>query len=684
MWMLRHEGCDGAKLCVHKPVRLFERAVQRKSVRLVRSGNIIPRILQRSCYVGARSRLSARQNGLVQVSRFNVVNGSVGLTRARLMTEVVAHRCYIMDVHTEFAKTDQFLSDSVPRLLLSVIGDHIPLDHNELGLYRAQTSSMFTFWESPVPLDCRSYLCHLLPYESCFPEIMEMINSIGGLEELASNLWFDRSLLVMMSYSRPWLGHLVSLLTRGKEKLGPAFSFDTVLREMRERHGILKLDALIGYLTTYGHPDTIRRLVLEGFDAATMIMPAAARADDQILDCLLDKDTKWSSTEYVGQAVHLRHIADRICKDSAFKAKLIDIFAFKFSDNIYDEVALTNSECSPLAELLADSTMRNVSQTKTGEIPLYVSLLIDGCISRYESRNFSFPGDLRSFVCNVSQDLIYSRLPETHRQSCQKGRVLQRLLSTECFRSGIDYIPKERPSDRSKLSRDTLGFTPLMVALDIGMVSTVKILLDAGAQITGRSSSGISAFQLAERNAQGDHPRVVYQYRRAKYGKFAVSEDIDEAMLKLLRETLRNRGEEVPRKTLRSRGEEVPVPKIPDIGIEQPLQSFHRAYRKSINYHSLLRILKLHAGKFQEWIKILLSWLLKPAADITWESLSERFEYFAIVWVVAFGLSMIKLLQPTAQWIATVGLRQFSRPVFLVPIMAWVIMTIWRYYVTEL
>lgn len=211
-----------------------------------------------------------------------------------------------------------------------------------------------------------------------------------------------------------------------------------------------------------------------------------------------------------------------------------------------------------------------------------------------------------------------------------------------------------------------------MVALGSGMVLIVKLLLDEGAQITSQTPYGISAFQLAERNAQDDHPRLVYEYGWGAYGKSAsVSEDTDEVMLELLRETLR------------SRGEEVPVPRIPDVGTEQPLRPLHRAYRESIDHHSLIQILRLHAGKVQEWIKILLSWLLKPTANITQESLSKRFEYITVVWFVGL-LSVTKLLQPSAKRFVTVGLRQFSRPVFLAPIMAWVIMMIWRHYVTEL
>lgn len=216
---------------------------------------------------------------------------------------------------------------------------------------------------------------------------------------------------------------------------------------MQERHGSLELHTLIGYLTAYGHSDTVRRLVLEGFDAAMMINMAVGRADDQILDCLLDKDTKWSSTKDLISALHVNHISDRICKDSAFRAKLIDILAFSFSDDGDDEVALMGSEYSPLGELLIEGEMRNASQDKTDEIPLYVSLLIDGCISRYESRNFRFPKDLRSFVYVVSRDVAFPVHPWSGQELRRNGRILQRLLSTECFRSGIEYVPKERVVD---------------------------------------------------------------------------------------------------------------------------------------------------------------------------------------------------------------------------------------------
>lgn len=78
-----------------------------------------------------------------------------------------------------------------------------------------------------------------------------------------------------------------------------------------------------------------------------------------------------------------------------------------------------------------------------------------------------------------------------------------------------------------------------------------------------------------------------------------------------------------------------------------------------------------------------LGWLFRPATRMTLLDLREHLIHVAVVWTFGF-LSVARLLHlemgdSTAD-ILTGMLKLLSRPIVLIPVAAYVIRAIWRYY----
>lgn len=82
-----------------------------------------------------------------------------------------------------------------------------------------------------------------------------------------------------------------------------------------------------------------------------------------------------------------------------------------------------------------------------------------------------------------------------------------------------------------------------------------------------------------------------------------------------------------------------------------------------------------------------LGWLFRPAVGITMTDLHERLAYTAVIWT--FGLlSVAKLLHlemgGSTTDMLTGMLKLLSRPVVMIPVAAYVIRAIWRYYLAAM
>lgn len=93
---------------------------------------------------------------------------------------------------------------------------------------------------------------------------------------------------------------------------------------------------------------------------------------------------------------------------------------------------------------------------------------------------------------------------------------------------------------------DSTGFTALLYALDRGPgpVDFVKLLVGAGADVKGRTPSGLTPLQQAEKNVRQPHPRMPRLTRtinKASLTVHAVSMEDDLAALQLIRSAIAER-----------------------------------------------------------------------------------------------------------------------------------------------
>jgi hypothetical protein len=146
-------------------------------------------------------------------------------------------------------------------------------------------------------------------------------------------------------------------------------------------------------------------------------------------------------------------------------------------------------------------------------------------------------------------------------------QILEEVISVPSFRLEAQ-VKQENLSEfyayRACAITDPLlyGYTPLMMALHCGMKPAVEILVKAGASIQAKTQSGISPLELSKNNAESRHPRIWARWdgpperRPGTCGTcancrawedalhaLAVPASIDEEMLEILLEALKDRGE---------------------------------------------------------------------------------------------------------------------------------------------
>ncbi|KAI1844843.1 hypothetical protein JX266_009071 [Neoarthrinium moseri] len=463
------------------------------------------------------------------------------------------------------------------------------------------------------------------------------------------NDWYlDRWLLVGMGYANP---ELLSLVLGKRRDIASKFTLEHVVREMQNMNDDAQLSELMQFFVLSGNLSLVRYLIQSGFDVSLMLVPSARRGDDQIFDLVLAQyDGRALPKWLVAVSFWDNYIQHRMVRDVTFRAKILDKVAFSFEEDTQNGLGRAGHIESPLATIIQQSYMYEILFAgKQHELPASFWIAIEGCISRYENIDCRFPRDLRLLIHDIATSKCdyYFDHPDCDRGtlSIHAHKLIRRLLSSESFRHGMNYIPQDAPDDEPEAIK---GYSPLMIALWAGMKPVVKILIRAGADITKRSPCGISALQLAECNVRSDHPRVYHEFETRLYGhrEYSVSSRVDRSMLQMLRDALRNRGDEVPSMA------------IPDEKHERPQAVHHRRYGK---------------------IQALLDWIMSPAITIDKEALRERLLYFAVVWTFGF-LSIAKLLQPNVEGTAAGALKLLSRPVFAIPILAWVVMSMWQRY----
>ncbi|KAI1862805.1 uncharacterized protein JN550_009952 [Neoarthrinium moseri] len=529
-----------------------------------------------------------------------------------LMNQAIDYRCHVLDIHPDYAHSDYFLQHSVPKELQDNLGEPVT------GWYDQTFELGFRYRiDKYVP---SSHLSHLLPYKHCAQDIVEVIYDLGGLDTLMKDWYLDHWLLVGMGYMNP---ELLSLVLGKRRDIASKFTLERVVREMQDMNDTWQLKRLMDYFVMNGNLSLVRYLIQSGFDVSLMLDPSVRRGDDQVCDLVLRHYEGRALTKPQLEVLFWNHyVTYRMVRDITFRAKILDKVAFSFEEDTQNGLGRAGHIESPLLPIFEHSYA--AIRSPMGEhhkMQAYFWIAIEGCISRYENMDCRFPRDLRLLIHDIAT------------------------YKYESFRHGINYIPQDAPDDEREAIK---GYSPLMIALWAGMKPVVKILIRAGADITKRSPCGISALQLAECNVRSDHPRVYHEFEDGCYQhrELSVSSGVDRSMLQMLRDALRNRGEEVP-------SMDTPAAKL-----ERPQTVYNRLYGK---------------------IQVLLNWVTSPAVNIDTQALRDRRLYIAVVWTFGF-LSIAKLLQPNVESIATGALRLLSRPIFAIPILAWVVMTMWQRY----
>lgn len=101
------------------------------------------------------------------------------------------------------------------------------------------------------------------------------------------------------------------------------------------------------------------------------------------------------------------------------------------------------------------------------------------------------------------------------------------------------------PIQEEHIRKFYIGLTPLLFALDTGLLEVAKVLVNAGAQIQRRASCGVTPLELAQRNLAAKHPRVLPKPSYINWAMPKIPFERDEEMLIVLKDALQARGEKI-------------------------------------------------------------------------------------------------------------------------------------------
>lgn len=463
-----------------------------------------------------------------------------------------------------YARTAYFSSHSVPKLVEKAAGVYIPLPWH-LAFDRKIWSKHP--WKTPTGADTtpwyytqnlhhvESCIGHLIPFQGCTQEVREVVLDIDGPSILGAESQFDRWLLVLFGHSRSELNHM----------LPPAsahLTLSSVCSEIQEAASPDK-GVILRYLAHHGDPDLIDVLMAHRVDIAGMLPALALSGHRNMFDLVLDsypiQKFDWSVI------AHTEFFRERMIWDSAFWEHFLDRLATSYGSTMPSGLSPsgTRSPFSLLKAFLESSIAWDgfFWIEESIRLPIYFDTFLDGCINKLEETHCSFDGDIHALIHCATRRLlpVYQSFPgrQAIQNPCHLYRILRKLVHSPAFRIGINH------SDHHDLGDDDAGkvfsapmawYSPLMLALNSGMKPAVEILVEAGADITARTTSGRSPLDIARRNVEGEHPRVWWTCRSGE--KFRpvrecdsegrqdrrVPASTDEEMLQILLDAIKKKG----------------------------------------------------------------------------------------------------------------------------------------------
>ncbi|KAI0021146.1 hypothetical protein F4780DRAFT_739281 [Xylariomycetidae sp. FL0641] len=592
-------------------------------------------------------------------------------------------RNHVTNVHPELQSSVKFSSQSVPRLILEAAGGGIAVDFpaacssNMLIPYpRARisphhfgnTTGLMLLWDPSLKPRC--HIGPMLLLNQCADVIQREFLDLDMPDLAAEEFRSDRWLLVIYSIAQPELATLLQRYLAGysNAKVRPMFTLDYVCDEIAQaagEYGVLdpEYDLLV-FLGYHCSADILRVLTSKGLDARGLVLPAALSQNPVALDFITHGDV-------MAIPAHLWHIdimQDKLEKDPDFLKIVVDrLFSgVDFSSLNYN---LRFGMESPLFLFIAANhmTLDLCMLREAVPMPKYMDLLVSGLLQKHEHPSSPSYKELHLLFFEAMMFHCLDRTAATELvQPLHFTRILRQIVQSPAFRSQLDSAASHYPRfphlvDAGGISPLTPtssinGYSALMQALHSGMSPAVQVLVDAGASITRRTSSGKSPLQVARENVRSSHPRPWFTARDEKNGGHSlfrryeiaklkathVAESTDQAMLEILLKALRDRGEEED-------GDE---------------------YRKQDPDNSILALIRARAGVFSRW-------LFMPTYDFDPEKFRQNSIYVILVTCLWF-LSVFKVFQIELGDYIPRTVNVLTRPVVILALLVWILASLFR------
>ncbi|KAJ3577653.1 hypothetical protein NPX13_g2916 [Xylaria arbuscula] len=476
---------------------------------------------------------------------------------------------HISTRHPGLAESLGLSLKSIPFLILETVGYIIPLDyklvfHGQLGmqhtlLLHTGVLGKFSFHYLDSDDSRVSYFGHLITQEGSLEKIKEILE-IDPLDLTDDGQGiFDRWLLGLLAPFRPDIASLIKTNFSSRHTI-PArnyFHIDYIREEFRQaptRANEIQRLCFLKFICSYGNLAIVRQLDIAALtrrEIQHMLCDAAQSSSPELFDLLLGHNSGIG----VNDLVHTRIMRDKIASDSSFLDR-------------YHQM-LEDCERSPLATILNDgSIISTLLLPKSQPLPDYIR-----CVTLSEARRFgtSLPvtgEEIPLLIYKGMTHYWHSKAPTSHLlQDLHFYNILRLLVRSSAYEpyldkscstrqpAPMDVIPGKSNSFKLLTYPSVEGYSSLMLALHCGMKPAVQILVDAGVSITKPMCCGKSPVRLARENAQSQHPRRWVAYYDATSGAEVsapswitnhpedVSEDIDQDMLEILLQALRDRGE---------------------------------------------------------------------------------------------------------------------------------------------
>ncbi|KAH9903804.1 hypothetical protein F4778DRAFT_735619 [Xylariomycetidae sp. FL2044] len=577
--------------------------------------------------------------------------------------------------HPDLRNSEAFAAHSVPLMIQEAAGYLIStpcgdtfFEEMAIKYPRTLTSNTGAFWYTLYGAGRvrPSLISSLLCLSNCANVIRREIFDFETPDLASDEYSIDRCLLVLFSHSDPALASLLEEYLRSYRKTANRhmFSLEYVCREIENGHienshseNWFKRN-LIRYILVHGSLSTLSLLLDNEVTVDELtVLDAGQSCDPRKLDLILASfDGK---NGFLEEFPHTRLTSHRLDQDADFRRSLIERF-------VQGSTRHPRRMCAPripnassfVCFLLNPMTIDLLWLNNQQDVPNYFQSFFNGCLSIYETNPQHTEVPVLCYLLEKAMNyhIEHGFSAEEILRPLYLYHTMKQLVSLRAIRARIDDACPEGKGCQVyrgiSVHTDpaTVHHTALMLALHMGMLPAVQILVDAGASIISQTKSGKSPLDIAYKNNRCSHPRRWYKTvpcpdypdrRRSRSNELWVSESTDAAMLKILLEALRERGEE-------------------DYvgGLKKTLSPSKWEQSRTKAVH-------------------LLGWLFKPSYKIDTEAVRQNAIY-AVTVITLTTLSILKIVHHELGGYIPGAVRFLSRPVVAFAIVIWMGMWLFR------